>query len=783
MVLSYLVEVEESKENTGGQSREPLAIASAASGSGRDPLDPGAKSYVVVRDKPTMVFAVSDLKELIPMGWIQIDVPAAYRRQDCKLESSTFDSLYIEDSEILNIHIDSFAELTRGVKGKAPLGSLIWTMKATYKSPHGLVMRYCMICGGDHPASLTWCCGRVKGQPTMAQFRAAFKDGSLCLRMLYTKELVPYIPFLNVTLFSLCLLSYARTAEAMKMSEKLILSIVHQYTVMTGKTVEYAHRSLKDIQELSLFGTPSRDEFEHKRNQDENVWRPLFRGFDADGPLPNPEFSDIREALDSNKSTGETALYKESLKSQQDMAGFYQAAGVMHQQEALHRLWDMYTRVLDVEPGTRADMPWLAAPSVKNEFVTSADALKFFVDPSTQDKKARGDCSLYRKELVNFIKSANVLIEKSLVIAELWEQSKQGSELNLLSDDDEHQLITRLKDEVDMLRKLAFPVFPKYTLYPHFMVTDFEGNPTYPFLRHDMFRNEQQPEGYTKAELYATHEYITDLKDFRERWWMFVDIKQHYTMWSYITAFITFCDDFVASSESDDAPNYVPRTDIQVRLLGATTWFATIEWYRRVRQYPIRELTRSTAEYYILRDFPSSTDEKYGERNDFEPTGEHEGLITAQRALAARIAAFDGLDESIIYENEETLFQWLDHATKDTSIDDNIPSHVRAAAIHYNEVKGKGADRVATARKNRDLYQTAIQFDKSHTVSKLPVNSDARKARKNMRTAKIYADRILRLGVAASLPSVVNTLPSGGLPTITPLFGTGSSRTTRPSSY
>ena len=221
-----------------------------------------------------MVSAVTDLKELIPMGWIQIDLPAAYRRQDCKLESSTFEPLYIEDSEIPRIHVGTFEEITKGVKGNAPLESMIWTTKATYKNPRGLVMRYCIICGGDHPASLTWCCGRVKCQPTMAQFRAAFKDGSLCLPMFYTRELVPYIPFLNITLFSLCLLSYKRTVEAMKMSEKLILSIVHQYTVMTGETFEYAHRSLKDIQELTECGTPSRDEFEHKRNQNQNVWHP-----------------------------------------------------------------------------------------------------------------------------------------------------------------------------------------------------------------------------------------------------------------------------------------------------------------------------------------------------------------------------------------------------------------------------------------------------------------------------------------------------------------------------
>ena len=134
------------------------------------------------------------------MRYVRIDLPAAYFRQDCKLASSNFEPLFLEDKEVREIRIFSFPELTRGVMGDAPLGSLIWKTRASYKSPYGLAMRFCLICGGGRPASLTWCCGETKGLPTMAQFRAAFKDGTLKLPIFYTEELVPYIPLLNTRL-------------------------------------------------------------------------------------------------------------------------------------------------------------------------------------------------------------------------------------------------------------------------------------------------------------------------------------------------------------------------------------------------------------------------------------------------------------------------------------------------------------------------------------------------------------------------------------------------------
>ena len=113
--------------------------------------------------------------------------------------------------------------------------------------------------------------------------------------MIFTSELVPYIPFLNVPLFGLCLLSYACIVEAIKMNEKLVLSIIHQYSVMTGKSVEYTYRNLVEIQKLTVFGTPPRDASEHKRNCTESVWHPVFKG--SDEPSMEPEFSGIRHAL------------------------------------------------------------------------------------------------------------------------------------------------------------------------------------------------------------------------------------------------------------------------------------------------------------------------------------------------------------------------------------------------------------------------------------------------------------------------------------------------------
>ena len=100
---------------------------------------------------------------------------------------------------------------------------------STHKGPYGLVERFCLICGGTHPATLTWCYGETKGYPTMAQFRAAFKDGSLKLPLYFDPHLFPSIPFFNVKLFSLCLLSYERIVEAMKWSDKLVASLIYIY--------------------------------------------------------------------------------------------------------------------------------------------------------------------------------------------------------------------------------------------------------------------------------------------------------------------------------------------------------------------------------------------------------------------------------------------------------------------------------------------------------------------------------------------------------------------------
>ena len=130
-----------------------------------------------------------------------------------------------------------------------------------------------------------------------------------------------------------------------------------------------------------------------------------------------------------------------------------------------------------------------------------------------------------------------------------------------------------------MLRRLAFPCFPRYTLYPQFLVNDL-GNLNFPFLRRSMFKSQQQAEGYSKDDHYQAHWFISDLHDPQEQWWMFVDIKLHPTLWSYLSsAYLAFCDGFELIS---DIATHVMRAEIQLRLLGAATWFATIEWFRSV---------------------------------------------------------------------------------------------------------------------------------------------------------------------------------------------------------
>ena len=63
---------------------------------------------------------------------------------------------------------------------------------------------------------------------------------------------------------------------------------------------------------------------------------------------------------------------------------------------------------------------------------------------------------------------------------------------------------------------------------------------------------------------------------------MLVDIFEHKTTWSYIAAFCTACDDFIASTKLEDSDvagvnepsDMEARTEAQIRMLGGATWFA-----------------------------------------------------------------------------------------------------------------------------------------------------------------------------------------------------------------
>ena len=138
-----------------------------------------------------------------------------------------FEPLYIAGYEVTEIQMYPFAQCMEGLNGTAPKRGLMHKRPVTRKRPNGLMIRYCPICGNEHPASLTWCCESTTGQPTMAQFRQAFRQGTLALPMFFTDQLASFIPFLQVGLYSLCLITYPRIVEVMRRVETLVLEMAH----------------------------------------------------------------------------------------------------------------------------------------------------------------------------------------------------------------------------------------------------------------------------------------------------------------------------------------------------------------------------------------------------------------------------------------------------------------------------------------------------------------------------------------------------------------------------
>ena len=154
--------------------------------------------------------------------------------------------------------------------GNAPIGALVWKAPPSSRSLVGTVDRHCLICGGIHTASLTWCCGKHRRYQTIARFRKASKKGFLALPMYADPDFFPQIPFLNVKLYSLCLVTYERMVEAIKSMDRLIMGIMYYFTVLTGKELAYGRMSLREMQYYFTFGTPARDGFEHHKNCEDN---------------------------------------------------------------------------------------------------------------------------------------------------------------------------------------------------------------------------------------------------------------------------------------------------------------------------------------------------------------------------------------------------------------------------------------------------------------------------------------------------------------------------------
>ena len=93
-------------------------------------------------------------------------------------------------------------------------------------------------------------------------------------------DVLPHIPFLNTRLYSLCLVKYDRMVEVVQAMDRLIVGLMHFYTLLTGKEMAYGRLSLRDVQPAFTFGTPARDGFEHQDNCELNRWHAMFGGKD-----------------------------------------------------------------------------------------------------------------------------------------------------------------------------------------------------------------------------------------------------------------------------------------------------------------------------------------------------------------------------------------------------------------------------------------------------------------------------------------------------------------------
>ena len=152
----------------------------------------------------------------------------------------------------------------------------------------------------------------------------------------------------------------------MKLSNKLLLSILHHYTVLTGKVAEYGYHTLRSMQELLPFGTPSVDEFDHQRNISANAWHVLYEGVDAQGTRPDPQYDHLRSELVADDSIAKLEEHGQSIKTRDEIQQVYTDIALKTQQEATDHLWTEFTKGgLNLDSGSRPSKPWAQAGSVK----------------------------------------------------------------------------------------------------------------------------------------------------------------------------------------------------------------------------------------------------------------------------------------------------------------------------------------------------------------------------------------------------------------------------------
>ena len=193
--------------------------------------------------------------------------------------------------------------------------------------------------------------------------------------------------------------------------------------------------------------------------------------------------------------------------------------------------------------------------------------MKFMLDPHKRHN-ARSKMTLFRKDFASYLHGALSLIDKSLRIEELWAKCDEYTRPDLLTDEEYDQMYSTLEDQCNALRRMSLPCMPKQTLLPGYMLAD-NVNVSFPLLRQNMFKTVQQSEGCMHFDVYESMSYVSSRFKPEEQWWMFVDLCLHNTLWSNISAYLSFSDEFDFSTEET---HYTKRTTIHIRFHAAASW-------------------------------------------------------------------------------------------------------------------------------------------------------------------------------------------------------------------